>query len=110
MKIVYCTHSVYCPGGMERVLLNKVRWIRENTPWQVIIVTTDQEGRKPFYLFPEGVRMVDLGINYSRGNSLSPFGKITDYFRRRKLHRRRLTDFLMQERPDLTITLYPRLV
>ena len=107
MKIVYCTHSVYCPGGMERVLLNKVRWIRENTPWQVIIVTTDQEGRKPFYLFPEGVRMVDLGINYSRGNSLSPFGKITDYFRRRKLHRRRLTDFLMQERPDLTITLYP---
>lgn len=107
MKIVYCTHSVYCPGGMERVLLNKVRWIRENTPWQVIIVTTDQEGREPFYRFPEGVRMVDLGINYSRGNSLSPFGKITDYFRRRKLHRRRLTDFLMQERPDLTITLYP---
>ena len=107
MKIVYCTHSVYCPGGMERVLLNKFRWIRENTPWQVIIVTTDQEGRNPFYDFPEGVRMVDLGINYSRGNSLSPFGKITDYFRRRKLHRRRLTDFLMQERPDLTITLYP---
>lgn len=107
MKIVYCTHSVYCPGGMERVLLNKVRWIRENTPWQVIIVTTDQEGRKPFYDFPEGVRIVDLGINYSRGNSLSPFGKITDYFHRRKLHRRRLTDFLMQERPDLTITLYP---
>lgn len=107
MKIVYCTHSVYCPGGMERVLLNKVRWIRENTPWQVIIVTTDQEGREPFYRFPEGVRMVDLGINYSRGNSLSPFGKITDYFHRRKLHRRRLTDFLMQERPDLTITLYP---
>lgn len=107
MKIVYCTHSVYCPGGMERVLLNKVRWIRENTPWQVIIVTTDQEGRKPFYDFPEGVRIVDLGINYSRGNSLSPFGKITDYFHRRKLHRRRLSDFLMQERPDLTITLYP---
>ena len=107
MKIVYCTHSVYCPGGMERVLLNKVRWIRENTPWQVIIVTTDQEGRKPFYDFPEGVRIVDLGINYSRGNSLSPFGKITDYFHRRKLHRRRLTDFLMEERPDLTITLYP---
>lgn len=107
MKIVYCTHSLYCPGGMERVLLNKVRWIRENTPWQVIIVTTDQEGRKPFYGFPEGVRIVDLGINYSRGNSLSPFGKITDYFHRRKLHRRRLTDFLMQERPDLTITLYP---
>lgn len=92
---------------MERVLLNKVRWIRENTPWQVIIVTTDQEGREPFYRFPEGVRMVDLGINYSRGNSLSPFGKISDYFRRRKLHRRCLTDFLMQERPDLTITLYP---
>lgn len=107
MKIVYCIHSVYNPGGMERVLLNKVRWIKEHTSWQVLIVTTDQEGRKPFYEFPKDVEIRDLGINYSRGNGLSPLGKIRDYFRRRKLHRRRLTDLLMSERPDLTITLYP---
>lgn len=107
MKIVYCIHSVYNPGGMERVLLNKVLWIKENTPWEVVIVTTDQEGRKPFYEFPNGVIFKDLGINYSRGNALSPIGKIRDYFCRRRLHRQRLTEFLMRERPDLTITLYP---
>ena len=26
MKIIYCNHSVYNPGGMERVMLNKIRW------------------------------------------------------------------------------------
>ena len=27
MKLIYCTHSTYNPGGMERVLLNKVTYL-----------------------------------------------------------------------------------
>lgn len=41
MKLVYCHCSLYNPGGMERVLLNKVRWICAHTDWEVLIVTTD---------------------------------------------------------------------
>ena len=29
MKIIYCTHSTYNPGGMERVLLNKVTYLSQ---------------------------------------------------------------------------------
>ena len=63
MKIVYCIASVYNPGGMERVLLNKVRYLSEKGGYELAIVTTDQGGRLPFYAFPEGVEMVDLDIN-----------------------------------------------
>ena len=92
---------------MERVLLNKVQWIKKNTDWEVAVVTTDQQGRKPFYEFPKGVRITDLGINYSHDNSLSPLKKISSYLRKRRLHQKRLTDLLMQERPDITVSLFP---
>lgn len=106
MKIVYCHCSVYNPGGMERVLLNKVRWLAAQGH-DVTVVTTDQDGRAPFYDFPVSVRMVDLGINYSADNSLPVHRKISGYLRKLRLHRRRLTRLLMEERPDITVSLYP---
>ncbi len=108
MKVVYCHCSVYNPGGMERVLLNKVRWICENRPeWEVVVVTTDQQGRAPFYEFPAQVRMVDLGINYSLDKEKPLFKRIPSYLRKCRMHRRRLAELLMQERPDVTVSLYP---
>lgn len=106
MKIVYCIHSVYNPGGMERVLLNKVQWLVDHGH-RVEVVTTDQKGRPAFYPFPESVKFTDLGINYSDDNGLSTVGKVRGFMRRRRLHKRRLTDYLMAARPDLTVTLYP---
>ena len=92
---------------MERVLLNKVRWICSHTDWEVMVVTTDQQGRPPFYEFPESVRMTDLGINYSKDNVRSPICKIAGYLQKRHLHRKRLTELLMHERADIVISLYP---
>lgn len=107
MKIIYCTHSVYNPGGMERVLWNKVVWLKNHTGWDVMVVTTDQHDRLPFYPFPDGVRRIDLGINYSDDNGKQVLQKITGYLRRRKEHRRKLTELLMKERANIVVSLYP---
>ena len=107
MKIVYCIHSLYNPGGMERVLLNKVRYFVEQKGWEIVIFTTDQHNRPTFYPLPEGVRMVDLGINYSDDNRRSPLGKIVGYLKRRRRHRRSLAALLNAERPDITVSLFP---
>lgn len=92
---------------MERVLLNKVTWIVKHMHWQVTVVTTDQKGRMPFYPFPSEVRMVDLDINYSDDNSLGTLCKVMGYLRRRRKHRRRLTELLMRERADIVVSLFP---
>ena len=107
MKLIYCMASVYNPGGMERVLLNKVRWFASRDGYDVMVVTTDQQGRPPFYQFSENVRMVDLGINYSVDNCRSSTAKIASYFRKRRKHRKALTDLLIKERADVVISLYP---
>lgn len=107
MKIIYCTHSTYNPGGMERVLLNKVTYLSQLPGWEVAVVTTDQNQRSPFYPFPEKVRMTDLGINYSEDNEKGAWKKITGYLRKRKEHKRKLTALLLKEKPDIVVSLYP---
>lgn len=106
MKIVYCHCSLYNPGGMERVLLNKVRWLAA-AGHEIIVVTTDQQDRPTFYDFPTEVRLIDLGINYSLDNFEPLYKRIPSYLRKRRMHRHRLTELLMRECPDITISLYP---
>lgn len=106
MKIVYCHCSLFNPGGMERVLLNKVRWLAA-AGHEIIVVTTDQQNRPPFYEFPKGIQLIDLGINYSLDNDKPVYKRIPSYLRKRRMHRRKLSELLMRERPDITISLYP---
>jgi glycosyltransferase involved in cell wall biosynthesis len=107
MKIIYCIHSIYNPGGMERVLLNKVKYLVEKKGWEIMIVTTDQHSRPPFYPFPDGIRMIDLDVNYSEDNDKNVFAKIFGYLRRRRLHKARLTEVLCREKADFVVSLYP---
>lgn len=107
MKLIYCIHSLYNPGGMERVLVNKVSYLVRQMGWEVVVVTTDQHQRPVFYPLPEEVRLIDLDINYSEDNSKGTFRKIGGYLRRRRLHRQRLTEVLMREKADIVVSLYP---
>ena len=107
MKIIYCIRATYNPGGMERVLLNKVSYLIKHLGWDILIVTTDQQGRPPFYPFPEKIRMVDLGVNYADDNSKNVIKKISGYLRRKRIHKKRLTALLQKEKADIVVSLYP---
>ncbi len=106
MKLIYCMASVYNPGGMERVLLNKLRgWVERG--YETMLVTTDQHGRPPFYEFPQEVKMVDLGINYTNDLGRNPILQTLSFLRKREKHRKALTELLMRERPDIVVSLFP---
>lgn len=107
MKIIYSTHSTCNPGGMERVLYNKVKCLSEQMHWDVTVVTTDQHDRPPFYPFPESIRMIDLGINYSEDNVKGAFGKICGYLKKRRRHKKLLEELLIKEKADIVVSLYP---
>ena len=92
---------------MERVLLNKVCYLVEQLHWDITVVTTDQHGRPPFYPFPEGVKMIDLGINYSDDNGKPFLKKFCGYIQKRRLHKKRLRALLNQIKPDIVDCFYP---
>ena len=110
MTLLFCIHSLYNPGGMERVLLNKVRWLLEHPekgPFRIVVATTDQKGRPTFYPFPDGVEFVDFGVNYSDDNGKNFILKTLGFLRRRRTHRKALEALLMDLRPDVTDCFYP---
>ena len=92
---------------MERVLYNKVKCLSEQMHWDVTVVTTDQHDRPPFYPFPESIRMIDLGINYSEDNVKGAFGKICGYLKKRRRHKKLLEELLIKEKADIVVSLYP---
>ena len=52
MKILYQIHSTYNPGGMERVLLNKMTWLVEKKGWDVTVVKADDRHVQEIMLSP----------------------------------------------------------
>lgn len=107
MKLIYCTHSICNPGGMERVLLNKIAYLVKHTNWEILLITTDQKNRPSFYPLPERVKWMDLDINYSDDNGKGTLQKIVGYLRRKKEHQRKLSRLLEIEKADIMVSLYP---
>lgn len=107
MKLIYCICNIFNPGGMERVMLNKINYLVEKLHWDITVITTDQKYRSPFYTFPKEVKLIDLGINYTDDNHKNPFAKIGGYLWKRRLHQKRLTKVLMQEKADIVSSLFP---
>lgn len=107
MKLIYCIHSIYNPGGMERVLLNKIRYLHRKGGYDITIVTTNQGGRPSFYPIPDGVRLIDLDINYIKVPFKNIFRTIGTFLWKRHLHKKRLKALLMKEKADIVLSLYP---
>jgi glycosyltransferase involved in cell wall biosynthesis len=92
---------------MERVLLNKITYLVAHTDWEILLITTDQKNRPPFYPLPEGVRWMDLDINYSDDNDKGTIQKIKGYLRRKKKHKQKLSSILNKEKADVMVSLLP---
>lgn len=104
MKIVYCIAATYNSGGMERVLANKVAWLTARGH-EIIILTTDQDGRPDFFPMPPGVRHIDLGINYEANNGASFLSKFLAFPGKKRRHRTRLRKALRSLNPDITVSM-----
>lgn len=105
MKIVYCLHSTFNSGGMERIVLGKANWLAEHG-YEVIIVTTEQKGRNAFFSVHSSIKHFDLSINYSDYNGASFIRKFFAFYSQRKLHKRKLTTFLNDVHADIVISTF----
>lgn len=105
MKIAYCIAGTRHSGGMERVLANKANYLVGHG-YEVVIITTDQHGAPSFFPLDEKIKCYDLGINYEENNGRSFFNKLIHYPGKQWRHKKRLTDLLKKEKPDITISMF----
>lgn len=105
MKILYCIACTCHSGGMERVLTNKANYLARHG-YEIVVVTTDQRGKQPFFPLEPSIRCIDLGINYDENNGKSFLNKLLHYPFKQCRHKKRLKAVLMEERPDVTVSMF----
>lgn len=105
MKIIYCIACTCHSGGMERVLTNKANYLARHG-YEIVVVTTDQRGKQPFFPLEPSIRCIDLGINYDENNGKSFLNKLLHYPFKQCRHKKRLKAVLMEERPDVTVSMF----
>lgn len=108
-KIAYCIPGLHSPSGMERVLTLKANYLAAQADkYKIYILLTEGRDKLPYYPLLPGIQVIRLDINFDDLYTVSPLKKIIGYFRKQKLFRRRLTDCLMEIRPDITVSLLRR--
>ncbi len=105
MKIVYCLPSTYCMGGVERIISGKANMLTE-MGHDVSIITTDQQGRPPYFKINDKIKCYDLGINYSQNKQRCFIKKLFYFFYNSYLHKKRLEKLLIELRADIVISTF----
>lgn len=105
MKIIYLIPGVYRAAGMERVLAEKTNWLAAHD-YEILIVTSEQQGRPPAFPFDSRIRFVDLAIGYEDNNGSSFADKILHYPAKQRKHRKALESLLKRENADIVISMF----
>lgn len=108
IKIAYCIPSLYIPGGMERVLTIKANYFAEELGYDIFIILTDDKGNPPFYPLSPKIHLIHLDINFNELWNKPLYKKCLIYTRKQRLYKKRLTQCLLEIRPDITVSMLRR--
>lgn len=103
-KIAYCIPSLYWPSGMERVISLKANYFAEHFDYDIYIILTDGKDKEPYFPLSPKVNIINLDVNFDHSYGKSLLIRLFLYLCKQITYRRRLTNCLMNLRPDITIS------
>ncbi|WP_237038078.1 glycosyltransferase family 4 protein [Phocaeicola faecalis] len=106
--IVYCTPSLYIPGGVERVLTTKANYLADVAGYTVYIILTDGQNKPPYYPLSSRIRLIRLDIDFEELWGLPLYKKIIVYLQKQRIYKRKLRETLFSIKPDITVSLMRR--
>lgn len=105
MKLLYFIPSLFGPGGMERVLTQKVNYLSNNLGYEISIVTTEQMDNACFYPISEKIDLLHLNIDFNKHYNKGIINKTYSHFKKLKLYRKLVEEIINENKPDLCISL-----
>ena len=104
MRVVYYLPSLYIAGGLERVITGKANYLADQLGYEVTILTSEQQGRETYYPLSLNVRHHDLGVVIDNPKHKSLLLKILTYPVKYVQFKKRFSAFLIDTKPDITIS------
>lgn len=105
MKILYCTPQLYGAGGLERVLSIKMNALAARGH-DILVVTTDQKGRDPFFALSPNIQLIDLALNYKDDFANPIWKRLTLLYQKRKKHKHALSRVIASYLPDVIVSTF----
>lgn len=106
INILYLIPSLSNPGGMERVLTDKVNYLVENGDYNITIATTDmQDGDFPFYPLDKKINIINFKIYFDSIFKLGLMEKIKKNNKLLHVYKKSLTDFICDSKIDICISM-----
>ena len=107
-RIVYIVGDLSYPNGMSRVLSQKVNYLAEHTDYELYVVLTEHADKPWYYQLSPKIQHVNFGLDFDSLYQMPFFKRLLAYRRNQKLYCKLLTDYLMQVRPDITVSVLRR--
>lgn len=107
-RIVYVMGDLTYPNGMGRVITQKVNYIAEHTNFEVFAILTENADRPFYFSLSPKVSYVNFNINFEILNSLPIHKKIVPFIIKQRQYRKLFTKYLMEIRPDVTVSILRR--
>lgn len=108
MKLLYCIPELSNPGGMERILTEKVNYLSKFYKYDITIVTTEEKNNKPFFPLYDSIHLINLPLFFKDNNDNKDKNIFQRYLHKQtllKLYKRQLEDILKKNNIDVCISL-----
>ena len=107
-KILYIYGGLYTPNGMSAIISQKINYLAENTDNEMYIVLTEHPEKKTFYQLSDKIHRKDIVLNFDDLDTMPLAKKIVWYWIKQRKYKRMLTQYLMELRPDITVSITRR--
>ena len=105
MKILYCIPALYNPGGMERVLTEKVNYLVSLADYEIFIVTTDQQAKDLRFPLDSRIKLFHLDIDFNSHYNYPLVKKYIAHRKKMKQYKASLIKLLNDFQIDVCISL-----
>ena len=107
-RIVYIVGDLSYPNGMSRVLSQKINYLAEHTNYNLYVVLTENASIPHYYELSPKVEYVNFDINFEVIQTMPLYRKVWCFYRKNRQYKQRLTNYLMQVRPEITVSVLRR--
>ncbi len=105
ITILYCIPALYNPGGMERILIEKVNEISKRPDFDVHVITTDQNGKQIYFDLSPEVQITHLNLDFNKYFDAMLFSKYYNTKRLLYAYCRKLKDYVKENKVDVVVSL-----
>ena len=105
MKLLYCIPSLSNPGGMERVITEKVNYLINLPNYEIVIVTTDQLGLPLWFELDNRIQLVHLNIDFNSHYNVNLINKYFSHKKKLRVYKAILQSLLDKFDIDICISL-----